>query len=72
MLIKLYKNNKNIGIYNIIAEIINVYSGDIYKIKILNEENKFFQKVKNIYFTLIKKVDKKFLKKLNLDYQKIL
>ena len=51
------KNNKKIGIYNIIGEIVNVYSGGSYKIKILNDENQFFSKGEEYYinFTLIKK-----------------
>ena len=69
------KNNKKIGIYNISAEIINVNSGGSYKIKILDDENKFFSKGEEYYinftnFILIKKVDEKIWKKLNLDYQK--
>lgn len=46
------KNNKKIVIYNITAEIVNIYSGGSYKIKFWIMKINFFQKVKNIILIL--------------------
>ena len=68
----LKKNNKKIGLWNIQGEIIKIYSGGSYKIKILKDENKFFKVGEEYYinFRLLKKLNDNDWKKLNEDYQK--
>ena len=67
----LKKNNKKIGLWNIHGEIIKIYSGGSYKIKILKDENKYFNVGDEYYtnFRLLKKLNDKDWKKLNEDYQ---
>ena len=66
------KNNKKIGVWNITGEIVKIYSGGSYKIKIIADENNYFYKNDEYYTNIkcIKKVDEKLWKKLNKDYQK--
>ena len=65
------KNNKKTRIWNILGEIIKIYSAGSYAIKILNDENKFFKSGEEYYinFTLLKKLDDKIWQKLNRDFQ---
>lgn len=54
------KNNKKIGLWNIIAKIIKILSGRSFKITIINDKNKIFSKGEEYYMniSIIKKVDK--------------
>ena len=52
------KNNKKIGIWNITAKIIKIYSGGSYKIKIISDENDFFEKNNEYYIYNINKKNK--------------
>ena len=66
------KNNKKLGLWNITAEIIKIYSGGSYKIKIISDENEFFLANEEYYInnTCIKKINENLCKKLNEEFQK--
>ena len=47
------KSNKKLGVWNITGEIVKIYSGGSYKIKIIADENNYFSK-NDEYYTNIK------------------